>query len=66
VQLAGWRSCEAARVADSKASDPSAAAVLLALRDLSRSLCFDPRGPIALRSSLPAAVQTVTDQLKQP
>jgi hypothetical protein len=37
-----------------------------ALRDLSRSLCFDPRGPLALRSSLPAAIQTVSEQLKQP
>ena len=40
--------------------------VLRALRDLSRSLCFDPRGPLALRSSLPAAIQTVSEQLKQP
>jgi hypothetical protein len=66
VQLAGWRSCGAARVADTKASDPVAASVLLGLRDLSRSLCFDPRGPLALSTSLPAAVQAVSEQLKQP
>ena len=66
VQLAGWRSCSAARVADTKTSDPVAASVLLGLRDLSRSLCFDPRGPLALSSSLPAAVQAVSEELKQP
>jgi hypothetical protein len=66
VQLAGWHSCGAARVTDTKASDPDAASVMRALRDLSRSLCFDPRGPLALRSSLPAAIQTVSEQLKQP
>jgi hypothetical protein len=53
-------------VADTKTTDPDAASVLLALRDLSRSLCFDPRGPLALHNSLPAAIQNVTEQLKQP
>ena len=66
VQLADWRSCSAARVADARDSDPNATPVLMALRDLSRSLCFDPRGPIALRSSLPAAVERVSLELKQP
>ena len=66
VQLAGWNSCGAARVADTDPSDPAMASALIALRDLSRSLCFDPRGPLALRRSLPAAVQSVSEQLKQP
>ncbi|MEN9860082.1 MAG: hypothetical protein RLZZ515_564 [Cyanobacteriota bacterium] len=70
VQLAGWNSCSAARVADNPASassaDPEASAVLEALRDLSRGLCFDPRGPWALRSSLPRAIHTVTDGLNKP
>ena len=66
VQLADWRSCSAARVADTKVSDPATAPVLLALRDLSRSLCFDPRGPLALRRSLPAAVQHISKELSQP
>jgi hypothetical protein len=66
VQLAGWRSCSAARVADPETTDPDAASVLLALRDLSRSLCFDPRGPLTLHNSLPVAIQNVTEQLNQP
>ena len=70
VLLAGWNSCGAARVADTAttatASNPQATTVLAALRDLSRGLCFDPRGPLALRSSLPRAINTVTSGLKQP
>jgi hypothetical protein len=53
-------------VADTQTRDPVAASVLLGLRDLSRSLCFDPRGPLALSNSLPAAVQAVSEELKQP
>ena len=71
VLLAGWNSCGAARVADTPAAtqtaaDPQATSVLDALRDLSRGLCFDPRGPLALPSSLPRAIHTVTAGLNQP
>lgn len=66
VQLAGWNSCGAARVADTAGSDPSSGAVLQALRDLSRSLCFDPRGPLQLHRSMPAAIKTVTQHLQSP
>ena len=66
VLLADWNSCSAARVADVSAGDAGVGPVLLALRDLSRSLCFDPRGALALRRSLPAAVHTVSHNLKQP
>ncbi len=66
VQLAGWNSCSAARVADTTSADPAAGSVLTALRDLSRSLCFDPRGPLAIQRSLPAAISTITSSLKQP
>jgi hypothetical protein len=66
VQLAGWNSCGAARVADTTSADPAAGSVLTALRDLSRSLCFDPRGPVALQRSLPTAINTITNGLKQP
>ena len=66
VQLAGWNSCSAARVADTAPADPDAGAVLLALRDLSRSLCLDPRGPVQLQRSLPAAINTISSALKQP
>jgi hypothetical protein len=58
VLLADWNSCGAARVADSGDSS-----LLRALRDLGRSLCFDPRGPIGLSQSLPAAIRTVEGQL---
>ena len=66
IQLADWNSCGAARVADAPSADPSRGTVLLALRDLSRSLCLDPRGPLELRRSLPAAIQTISPALKQP
>ena len=66
VQLAAWNSCGAARVADTAAADPSTGSVLLALRDLGRSLCLDPRGPVHLQRSLPAAINTITRSLKQP
>jgi hypothetical protein len=61
VLLADWNSCGAARVSDVSppAATPDAAgaaAVLLSLRDLGRSLCFDPRGPIGLSRSLPQAI----------
>jgi hypothetical protein len=67
VLLADWNSCGAARVADTAAtSDSEATGVLEALRDLSRALCFDLRGPLALPNSLPRAVTTVTSELNQP
>jgi 4-amino-4-deoxy-L-arabinose transferase-like glycosyltransferase len=66
VQLADWRSCTAARAADTPGTDAESSSVLLALRDLSRSLCFDPRGPLHLNRSLPGAIHTITQQLKQP
>ena len=58
VLLADWNSCAAARVADAPGSP-----VLSALRDLSRSLCFDPRGAVALPGSLPAAISAVKQSL---
>ena len=69
VLLADWNSCSAARVADVQGADAArseASTVLQALRDLGRSLCFDPRGPLALGGSLPPAIHTVTQELKQP
>jgi len=66
VQLADWNSCGAARVADTGSTDPATGSVLLALRDLSRSLCFDPRGPAGLRRSLPTAIHTISSTLQQP
>ena len=64
VLLADWNSCMAARVADGSPSPATADAeraahVLTALRDLGRSLCFDPRGPVGLAGSLPKAIQAV-------
>ena len=66
VLLANWNSCGAARVADVASVDGSVGPVLLGLRDLNRSLCFDPRGPLALRRSLPLAIQSVSQELNQP
>ena len=64
VLLANWQTCAAARVSDqrpamAKADAEGAARVLTALRDLGRSFCFDPRGPIGLASSLPQAISAV-------
>ena len=64
VLLADWKTCAAARVSDERAAITTAdaqraASVLTALRDLGRSLCFDPRGPIGLAGSLPKAIHVV-------
>jgi 4-amino-4-deoxy-L-arabinose transferase-like glycosyltransferase len=61
VLLADWNTCGAARVSDvapavATPDAAGAAAVLQSLRDLGRSLCFDPRGPIGLSRSLPQAI----------
>ena len=64
VLLADWKTCAAARVSDGSpaiatADGQRAASVLTALRDLGRSFCFDPRGPIGLAGSLPQAIRAV-------
>ena len=63
VLLADWQTCRAARIspmppttAAATADAAQAAAVLTVLRDLGRSLCADPRGPIGLATSLPAGM----------
>ena len=70
VLLANWKSCQAARVADQatlkNTTANDASTVLNALRDLGRSLCFDPRGPLGLTNSLPKAVQTIKKDLQEP
>ena len=70
VLVADWNGCRAAQVSDVPTSVPDHGdgrpQLLTALRDLSRSLCLDPRGPWQLRTSLPAAVQQVTNDLKSP
>jgi len=65
VLLSSWNSCTAAWVADSKpsAGRTEAASVLNTLRDIGRIGCFDPRGVVNLRRSLPSAIKEVTEQL---
>ena len=38
--------------------------IITALRDLARTSCFDPRGPIGLASSLKPAVTTIVDSIE--
>ena len=61
VLLADWQTCRAAQVADRPpgAAATRAATALTLFRDLSRSLCFDPRGPIGLASSLPKGLSAL-------
>ena len=69
VLLANWESCKTAQLADqpTKRDDNSTeTTVLAALRDLGRSLCFDPRGPIGLSRSLPEAVRQLEQQIQRP
>jgi hypothetical protein len=57
VLLADWQTCRAARI--SPVPTAHAAAVLTVLRDLGRSLCFDPRGPLGLATSLPEGLASL-------
>ena len=64
VLLADWQTCRAARIspmptATATANTAQAAAVVTLLRDLGRSLCADPRGPIGLATSLPAGMEVL-------
>jgi 4-amino-4-deoxy-L-arabinose transferase-like glycosyltransferase len=67
VLLADWNTCSAGRVAERAlpASSGALASTLRALRDLGRSGCFDPRGPVALARSLPTAVQEIEAEIQQ-
>ena len=66
VLLADWKSCHAAWIADNYLKESEGTEqvnLLVALRDLSRTTCFDPRGPIGLKSSLIPAIKSIENQI---
>ncbi len=67
VLIADWQSCKAAWLAsDSLQSSqhPDQRIFLTAMRDLARTTCLDPRGPIGLRKSLEVAIEEAELRLK--
>ena len=67
VLIANWQTCKASWLASDQLSNLQSdqqKKVITALRDLARSGCLDPRGPIGLLSSLKPAVGTISDSIK--
>ncbi len=67
VLIANWQTCKASWSASDHLNNPQSdqqAQVITALRDLARSGCLDPRGPIGLLSSLKPAVTTIVDAIE--
>ena len=66
VLLADWKSCKAAWLADTYLKESKGREkinLLVALRDLSRTTCFDPRGPLGLKNSIIPAIKSVENQI---
>ena len=67
VLIANWQTCKASWLASDQLSNLQSdqqKKVITALRDLARSGCLDPRGPIGLLSSLKPAAGTISDSIK--
>ena len=66
VLFADWNTCNAARVADVpdlNKIDNIELTLLEAFRDLGRTLCFDIRGPIGVKESVPKAIEKINNYL---
>ena len=66
ILLADWKSCHAAWIADNYLKESEGTEkvnLLITLRDLSRTTCFDPRGPIGLKSSLIPTIKSIENQI---
>ena len=67
VLIANWQTCKASWSASDqmeKLQSGQQREIITALRDLARTACFDPRGPIGLFSSLEPAVTTIIDSIE--
>ena len=67
VLIANWQTCKASWLASDQLINLQSGEqrqVITALRDLARSGCLDPRGPIGLVSSLKPAVDTIADSIE--
>ena len=67
VLIANWQTCKASWSASDqmeKLQSGQQRDIITALRDLARTACFDPRGPIGLFSSLEPAVTTIIDSIE--
>jgi len=67
VLIANWQTCKASWLASDRLRELQSGQqkqVITALRDLARSGCLDPRGPIGLVSSLKPAVDTIADSIE--
>ncbi len=66
VLFADWNTCKTAIVADvsnSNEIDNLELTLLEAFRDLGRTLCFDIRGAIGVRESVPKAIKKINNYL---
>ena len=67
VLIANWQTCKASWSASEQLNNLQSVQqqqVITALRDLARTGCFDPRGPIGLLSSLQPAVSTIVNSIE--
>ena len=67
VLIANWQTCKASWSASEQMGNLQSGqqrVIITALRDLARTACFDPRGPIGLVSSLNPAVTTIVDSIE--
>ncbi len=67
VLIANWQTCKASWSGSDHLNNLQSIQqqqVITALRDLARTGCFDPRGPIGLFSSLQPAVTTIVDSIE--
>ena len=67
VLIANWQTCKASWLSSNELNrlkSTQQKQVVKALRDLARSGCFDPRGPVGLFSSLAPAVTTIVDSIE--
>ena len=67
VLIANWQTCKASWSASDHLNNLQShqqRQVITALRDLARSGCFDPRGPIGLFTSLKPAVTTIVESIE--
>ena len=67
VLIANWQTCKASWLASDQLINLQSGEqrqVITALRDLARSGCLDPRGPVGLASSLKPAIDTIVDSIE--
>ena len=67
VLIANWQTCKASWSASDQLKNLKSdqqRQVITALRDLARTGCLDPRGPISLFSSLKPAVTTIVESIE--